>query len=655
MGTQKRMNELIIRLSEASEAYYGYDDPIMTDHQYNALYDELEQLEKQTGIVLSNSPTQKVQGVVIDSLKKVQFVEPMLSADKTKNIDKIIAFAGGHEIITSYKLDGLTLVLRYKDGKLVQAVTRGEGTAGEDVTDAVKMVKNVPLTITETGDLTVRGECLMPWDSYLKIQKKYEEEGKECGHPRNLASGGIRQLNTDLVKERGLQFIAFAIVQSETEKQFRLKQDQLSFLSLNGFMTIASVGVELCLTSEQIRGTLDHFKAELCPYPVDGIIYEFNDLVYGSSLGATSHHTNNLMAFKWADNTYLTSFTGIELNATRTGIVSMTALFEPVAINHTSVSRALIPNIEYFEKYRLGLGDTLEVYKANNIIPQIEKNRTKSGTYSLPDTCPSCGELLEVRQPGKSRLLYCSNKKCPAKQIQKFVHFASRDRMNIVGMSEATLEKFVERGWIKSFADIYRLDRYKADIISMDGFGEQSYRKLWKSIQDSRATKLSNVIAALGIPYVGRTAGKIISQYFKGHEYNFMNAVESGFPFDILDGIGPVQNQSIHTWFADGGTTEWNALSSFLEMALIKDTPATENVFSGKTIVPTGTLNHFTRESIKQKIEEIGAKAGSSVSSKTDYVLAGEKAGSKLAKGKQLGITIISEEEFIEMAGIKKN
>ena len=655
MGTQKRMNELIIRLSEASEAYYGYDDPIMTDHQYNALYDELEQLEKQTGIVLSNSPTQKVQGVVIDSLKKVQFVEPMLSADKTKNIDKIIAFAGGHEIITSYKLDGLTLVLRYKDGKLVQAVTRGEGTAGEDVTDAVKMVKNVPLTITETGDLTVRGECLMPWDSYLKIQKKYEEEGKECGHPRNLASGGIRQLNTDLVKERGLQFIAFAIVQSETEKQFRLKQDQLSFLSLNGFMTIASVGVELCLTSEQIRGTLDHFKAELCPYPVDGIIYEFNDLVYGSSLGATSHHTNNLMAFKWADNTYLTSFTGIELNATRTGIVSLTALFEPVAINHTSVSRALIPNIEYFEKYRLGLGDTLEVYKANNIIPQIEKNRTKSGTYSLPDTCPSCGELLEVRQPGKSRLLYCSNKKCPAKQIQKFVHFASRDRMNIVGMSEATLEKFVERGWIKSFADIYRLDRYKADIISMDGFGEQSYRKLWKSIQDSRATKLSNVIAALGIPYVGRTAGKIISQYFKGHEYNFMNAVESGFPFDILDGIGPVQNQSIHTWFADGGTTEWNALSSFLEMALIKDTPATENVFSGKTIVPTGTLNHFTRESIKQKIEEIGAKAGSSVSSKTDYVLAGEKAGSKLAKGKQLGITIISEEEFIEMAGIKKN
>ena len=627
----------------------------MTDHQYNALYDELEQLEKQTGIVLSNSPTQKVQGVVIDSLKKVQFVEPMLSADKTKNIDKIIAFAGGHEIITSYKLDGLTLVLRYKDGKLVQAVTRGEGPAGEDVTDAVKMVKNVPLTITETGDLTVRGECLMPWDSYLKIQKKYEEEGKECGHPRNLASGGIRQLNTDLVKERGLQFIAFAIVQSETEKQFRLKQDQLSFLSLNGFMTIVSVGVELCLTSEQIRGTLDHFKAELCPYPVDGIIYEFNDLVYGSSLGATSHHTNNLMAFKWADNTYLTSFTGIELNATRTGIVSMTALFEPVAINHTSVSRALIPNIEYFEKYRLGLGDTLEVYKANNIIPQIEKNRTKSGTYSLPDTCPSCGELLEVRQPGKSRLLYCSNKKCPAKQIQKFVHFASRDRMNIVGMSEATLEKFVERGWIKSFADIYRLDRYKADIISMDGFGEQSYRKLWKSIQDSRATKLSNVIAALGIPYVGRTAGKIISQYFKGHEYNFMNAVESGFPFDILDGIGPVQNQSIHTWFADGGTTEWNALSSFLEMALIKDTPATENVFSGKTIVPTGTLNHFTRESIKQKIEEIGAKAGSSVSSKTDYVLAGEKAGSKLAKGKQLGITIISEEEFIEMAGIKKN
>lgn len=303
MGTQKRMNELIIRLSEASEAYYGYDDPIMTDHQYNALYDELEQLEKQTGIVLSNSPTQKVQGVVIDSLKKVQFVEPMLSADKTKNIDKIIAFAGGHEIITSYKLDGLTLVLRYKDGKLVQAVTRGEGTAGEDVTDAVKMVKNVPLTITETGDLTVRGECLMPWDSYLKIQKKYEEEGKECGHPRNLASGGIRQLNTDLVKERGLQFIAFAIVQSETEKQFRLKQDQLSFLSLNGFMTIASVGVELCLTSEQIRGTLDHFKAELCPYPVDGIIYEFNDLVYGSSLGATSHHTNNLMAFKWADKT----------------------------------------------------------------------------------------------------------------------------------------------------------------------------------------------------------------------------------------------------------------------------------------------------------------------------------------------------------------
>lgn len=656
MNTNIKKSEiikLIDELNNAVEAYYGEDCPIMSDRRYNELYDELEQLERETGIVLSNSPTQRVQGVVLERLNKVGFKEPMLSADKTKDINEVVKFAMGHPIVTSYKIDGLTLVLRYQNGKLVQAITRGSGTIGEEVTEAVKMVKYVPLSIDSKANLTVRGECVMPWHSYKKFRKKCEETGEECGHPRNIASGDIRRLDTRHIREHGLEFIAFSIIESESDVKMLQKTKELQYLSLRGFATLASIGIELANTPEQIRMTLNHFKPDFSPYPVDGIIYEFEDLEYGKALGSTGHHRKNMIAYKWSDETYATKFEGIEFNTTRTGIVSMTALFTPVEIDHTMVSRALIPNIEFFEKHKLGIGDTLQVYKANSIIPQIERNDTMSGTYQLLDRCSCCGSVLEIRKPGEARSLYCPNERCPARNIKKFVHFASKERMNIVGLSEATLKKLMAMGWIKTYADLYHLDQHKTKIVSMEGFGKQSYRNLWDAIQESRTAKLSNVIAALGIPNVGRTAGKILSKYFEGNAHAFKKAVDEGFSFDCIEDIGALMNHNIHMWFKSGGGKEWDDLMEVLDLTLENSgNKNTTSVYAGKTIVPTGKLIHFTRESIKQKIEELGAKAGASVSSKTDYVLAGEKAGSKLTKALAFGIPVISEEEFIEKSGI---
>lgn len=647
---KSKIVQLIDELNNAAEAYYGEDHPIMSDRRYNELYDELKRLEGETGIVLSNSPTQRVQGVVLDRLNKIEFREPMLSADKTKDINEIVKFGMGRPIVTSYKIDGLTLVLRYQNGKLVQAITRGSGTIGEDVTAAVRMVKYVPLSIDSKANLTVRGECVMPWRAYKELQKKCEENGEECGHPRNIASGDIRRLDTSHIKEHNLEFIAFSIVESESDVKISRKTEQLGYLALRGFATLASIGIEVASTQEQIKMTLNHFKADFPPYPVDGIIYEFEDLEYGRSLGATGHHTKNMIAYKWSDETYETIFEGIEFNTTRTGVVSMTAQFTPVEIDHTMVSRALIPNIEFFEKYRLGVGDKLQVYKANSIIPQIDRNDTMSGTYQLPHRCSCCGSVLEIRKPGEARSLYCPNERCPARNIKKFVHFASKERMNIAGLSEATLEKLMAMGWIKTYADLYHLDQHKTKIVSMEGFGEQSYRKLWDAIQRSKSTKLANVIAALGIPNVGRTAGRILSKYFGGNALAFKKAVDEGFSFDLIEDIGPSMNNNIHTWFKADGENEWNNLMEVLNLTLDNGNKGPTSVFAGKTIVPTGKLNNFTRESIKQRIEELGAKAGSSVSAKTDYVLAGEKAGSKLTKALALGIPVISEEEFIKQA-----
>ena len=655
MSTQARIRKLIDELKEASYAYYQLDKPIMSDREYNEKYDQLEMLEKKTGIIFSDSPTQKVQGFVLDSLPKVEFSELMLSADKTKSIDRLTKFVSGRPVLISFKLDGLTIVLKYEDGVLKQAITRGSGTIGEDVTEQIKRISNVPLTIPYSGKLTLRGECVLPWNAYEKIKEKLVEEGKPCGHPRNIASGSIRQLDLNkVIKE--LVFVGFSVVESGTSYSFVYKTNSLRFLQDQGFMTIFDLDyVKLTkdLDAKDIKSELESvirtMNPKYCEFPVDGLIVEYEDLFYGKSLGATGHHTNNMIAYKWSDETYSTIFRGVDFNTTRTGIVSMTAVFDPVEIDHTTVSRALIPNLDYFYKYKFGIGDKIEVFKANMIIPQIDRNLTQSATFPLLKYCPCCGTELSIKETDNSRFLFCPNTLCMAQRVQGFVHMAKKDYLNIDGLSEATVGKLWESGFIIEPADIYKLDQHRAEIIKMPGFGEKAFDKLWNAIQKSRKTTLNRVIAAVGIPNIGRTAGKAISAQFNGDVKAFTKAV-SDFDFTTLEDFGSVMNDSIHNWFTvPSNLGMWNNLVAELEIEKPTEIKHATSVFTGKVIVPTGTLQHFTRDGIKNKIESLGAKCGSSVSKKTDYVLAGEKAGSKLTKAQELGVPVLSEEEFIKM------
>ena len=648
---KEQMRKLVDELKKASYAYYQLDKPVMTDREYDKLYDKLAAFEKETGIIFSDSPTQKVQGFVLDSLEKVEFTEPMLSADKTKMTTDLVKFAAKRDVLMSYKLDGLTIVLKYEDGVLKQAITRGSGTIGEDVTEQIKRISNVPLTIPYTGSLMLRGECVLSWDTFEKVKEKLIEEGKPCGHPRNIASGSIRQLDLNKVI-RELVFVGFAIVESGTDADFSSKIESLKFLQKQGFFTVLNLEYNLITAAsdqaKEIENTMSVMTPKVCEFPVDGLIVEYDDLKYGKSLGATGHHTNNMIAFKWSDETYPTVFRGIDYNTTRTGIVSMTALFDPVEIDHTIVSRALIPNLNYFYKFKFGVGDKIEVYKANMIIPQIAENHTKSASFPLLKYCPCCGTELITKETDNNLVLFCPNTLCMAQRVQAFVHMAKKDYLNIDGLSEATAEKLWEAGFLLEPADIYKLDTHKAEIVKMPGFGVKAFDKLWAAIQKSRKTTLNRVIAAVGIPNIGRTAGKAISAQFGGDVKAFTNTV-SDFDFTTLEDFGAVMNDSIHNWFAVPSNLKmWNNLVAVLEFEkpIVK---TTASVFTGKTIVPTGTLQHFTRDGIKEKIESLGAKCGSSVSKKTDFVLAGDKAGSKLTKARELGVKILTENEFLKM------
>lgn len=644
-----RMRELMDRLIPAGEAYYKFDAPIMTDRQYDELYDELAALEKETGVILAGSPTQKVQGMLLESLAEVRHSSPMLSANKTKSIDDLVKFMDGRELLVSWKEDGLTLVLRYENGRLEQAITRGGGESGEDVTESAKNIRNLPLRIPYPESLEVRGECLIFWETFEKLKEEALEAGEEIGHPRNVAGGAIRQLDTSKAREKNLMFKAFEV--TRCGRDFRLLSDTLDFLTENGFDTVERRVIH---KPEEIRECIEEgFLPESYAYPVDGLIFAFNDIAYGKSLGGTSHHPLSIMAFKWQDELYGTPFRGIEYNTTKMGIISMTAIFDPVEIDHTKVSRALIPNLAYFKKFRLGEGDILKVYKANRIIPQIDHNETMSGTYPLPETCPCCGHKLErtIGKDGEEQFLLCPNGECPARNVQLFKAFAGKKGFDIDGLSEKTLEKLVERGMVKSFADIFRLDRHRDEIIQMDGFGGKAWEKLWNSIQESRKIKLEHLIAAAGIPNVGRHAGKAISKKLHGDLAAFDQAITDGFDFSVIDGIGDVLGRSIADWFGKNKEV-WNDLCGEIEI-VPEDASAAENPFLGKTVVVTGTLEGYTRDGIKEKLESLGAKASGSVSKRTDYVLAGKEAGSKLEKARELGVKVLSQAEFEMMLQAK--
>ena len=644
----KRMKILIEQINEADIAYYKNDKPIMSDREYDALYDELKFLENTWGITLSNSPTQKVSGEILDELVPVKHTKPMLSADKTKSTEDLIKFAKGRGVYLSWKLDGLTLVLRYNDGRLIQAITRGrEGIIGEDVTHTVKHFLNVPLTVPNKFPFEVRGEGIIRWENFNKINETLEEP---YSHPRNLAAGSVRKLDSTDAKNRCLEFFGFELITTDGEFM-NSKESNFEFLEENGFAVVPHVYITETATADNIRYAVSLFDPKSCALPVDGLIMEYANLEYGRSLGSTGHHENRLIAFKWQDETVETTFKGVELATTRTGMVSITGLFEPVEIDGTMVSRAYLHNLDIFDNFQFGIGDKIGVYKANMIIPQIAENKTKSNTFKLPMECPCCGATLTVKTTsGGTRQLFCENASCSAKLVQKFEHFCEKTRMNIEGLSATTLQKFVSRGWIKNFGDLYDLDRYRDEIVATDGFGEKSFERLQKSIESSRECTLAKFIAALGIPQVGRHAGRDIDAYFNGSWEDFETAIGYGFDFTKLPDFGETMHNNIYAWYADKEEEKlWRPLLNKIKFIKEKEIMANEsknNPFEGKTVVVTGTFQYGPRGAVEARLYGLGAKVSSSVSKKTDYVLYGENPGSKLEKAEKLGIKTRSEDEF---------
>jgi DNA ligase (NAD+) len=646
----ERMRELIEQLTEADIAYYKNDAPIMTDLEYDRLTEELAALEHDTGLVLSGSPTQKVSGEILESLAEVRHTKPMLSAGKTKSIEDLIRFAAGRAVLMSWKMDGLTLVLRYEYGKLKQAITRGrEGIIGEDVTHTVRTFRNVPLTIPTKESFEVRGEGVISWENFRRINASLEEP---YTHPRNLASGSTRKLDAGEASKRRLEFWAFELVSDHLEPESKFAQQQ--FLQRSGFSVVPYIFLDAGHSGQDIRDTVAGMEPKDFAYPVYGLVMEYEDLRYGKSLGATGHHENRLIALKWADELYSTRFRGVELATTRTGMVSITGLFDPISIDGTLVSRAYLHNLDIFDEFQFGIGDEISVYKANMIIPQIADNKTQSNTYMLPMTCPCCGKPLTVKYTsGGTRQLYCGNPHCAAKLVQKFAHFCEKTRMNIEGLSATTLEKLIGHGWVRNFGDLYELEQHREDIVRTEGFGERSFDRLQTAIEKSRCCTLAKFIAGLGIPMVGRHAGRDLDRYFHGSWAEFEAAILNGFDFTQLPDFGETMHNNIYTWYADAQEAKlWRPLLRKIQFEtkenLTMETTM-NNPFAGKTVVATGKLEHYTRDGIQEKLISLGAHPSGAVSKKTDYLIVGEKAGSKLTKAQQLGVKTLTEQEFEDM------
>ena len=647
--SRRRMRELIKQLNEADVAYYRDDRPVITDREYDAMMDELQKLEAETGVVLSGSPTQKVSGEILEELTPVRHTKPMLSADKTKSIDDLVRFAGDQPVLLSWKMDGLTLVLRYENGMLKQAITRGrDGIIGEDVTHTVRTFLNVPLSIPTKGSFEVRGEGVISWKNFEKVNFLLNGD---YTHPRNLAAGSVRKLDAAEAKKRMLEFWAFDLVSDELEPYS--KRCQQIFLAENGFSVVPYLYLNGWQNKQLLKAAIQAFQPKNFAYPADGVILEYDDVAYGKSLGATGHHENRLIALKWQDELYETRFTGVELATTRTGMVSITGLFDPVNMDGAMVSRAYLHNLDIFDEFQFGIGDTIKIFRANMIIPQIAENVTMSNTYSLPMSCPCCGEPLVVKKTtGGTRQLFCENPHCTAKLVQKFVHFCEKTRMNIEGVSAATLEKLIGHGWVHNFGDLYELDQHWDEMIQTEGFGKRSLDRLLMSIEKSRRCTLAKFIAGLGIPMVGRHAGRELDRYFHGSWEAFEKAIQDGFDITQLPDVAKTMHDNLYTSYADTEEAKlWRPLLNKIEFIKENEAMSTnfDNPFYGKTVVATGKLEHYTRDGIQTRLLELGAKPTGSVTKNTDYLIVGEKAGSKLTKAQQLGIPTLTEQEFEDM------
>ena len=654
MNKIKRIKELIDILNKASDAYYGQDNPIMSDKQYDDLYDELVELELATRVVFTGSPTQKVQGVCVDSLNKVRHTKPMLSANKTKDIEEIKKFIGNRPCVMSWKEDGLTIVLRYVNGILTQAITRGSGELGEDVTHTMKMCKNIPFELPYYTDIEVRGECVISWKEFERINDNLNEPYK---HPRNLAAGSVRQLDANALKDRELTFKAFELVQDDIYiksqsniflcEQIMNISESFHYLQECGFDVVEHEYV----TKENVEEIIKKYVPENYDYPVDGLIFEYDDYLYGKSLGETAHHPLNMIALKWADDLHETTLTDIEWNTSKSGLINPVAVFEPVDLDGAVTTRATLHNISYIENLQLGIGDQIRIYKANKIIPKVHDNLTRSNTWKLPSKCPNCGGEVEIHNENGSKTLHCINDDCPAKLLGKLTHFVSKNAIEIDNLSEQTLQNFIDLGWLKSFADIYHLSEHKDEMYKLEGFGKKSVDKLLDNIEKSRNTTLDRFIYSLSVPLIGRTASKSIANYFNGNWDDFWYAWNSDYNWKLLNDFGDAMSSNMFLYILNHRDMVSELSKEFnFENHNISNNKK-ENIL-GKTFVITGSLCRYkNREELINAIESMGGKVSGSVSSKTDFLICNDtnSTSSKNTKAKKLGIPIITEEEFIDM------
>ena len=647
----KKMKELGEKLREASRAYYQEDREIMSNVEYDALYDTLSALEKETGIVLADSPTVNVGYEAVEQLPKEEHERPMLSLDKTKEREALREFIGEHPTLLSWKLDGLTIVLTYENGELIKAVTRGNGIVGEVITNNARVFKNIPLKISFKGRLVLRGEAIITYSDFEKINETIGDADAKYKNPRNLCSGSVRQLNNEITAKRNVRFYAFSLVSAEGVDFQNSREVQFRWLNEQGFEVVEYRKV----TAETLDEAMDYFAEAVTTndFPSDGLVALYDDIAYGESLGTTAKFPRNAMAFKWADEMRDTRLLEIEWSPSRTGLINPVAIFEPVELEGTTVSRASVHNISIMKELKLGIGDTIRVYKANMIIPQIAENLTGSGNAPIPHTCPACGQETVVKKENDVECLFCVNPGCPAKKIKSFGLFTSRDAMNIDGLSEATLEKFIARGFIHDFGDVFEISRYKDEIVEMEGFGQKSYDNLMESLERAKETTLPRVIYSLGIANIGLANAKVICRHFD----NDLDRIRHASLEEVsdIDTIGPVIAGNLVAYFKDeDNNRRLDHLMSFLHIQ--EDSPKQEQIFEGMNFVITGSLVHFgNRSEAKELIESLGGKVTGSVTKKTNYLINNDiqSNSSKNKKARELGIPILSEEDFRKLAGVQ--
>lgn len=649
----KRMKELIGILNQASYAYYAKDTEIMSNYEYDALYDELVALEEETGMVLSNSPTVSVGYEAVDELPKERHEKPMLSLAKTKSREELRDWLNGKEALLSWKLDGLTIVLTYQDGELLKAVTRGNGEIGEVITNNARVFKNIPHRIAFKGRLILRGEAVITYSDFEKMNAEISDEEAKYKNPRNLCSGSVRQLNNEITAKRNVRLFAFNLVEAiesdGTPVDFANdRENQYLFLKKQGFDVVEYFRVN----QDNIMERIEYFAQTISGYdvPSDGLVLTLCDLAYSASLGRTAKFPRDSIAFKWADETAETTLLEIEWSPSRTGLINPVAIFEPVELEGTTVSRASVHNLSIMEELQLGIGDRIKVYKANMIIPQIAENLTKSGKMTIPQKCPVCGMPTEVRKEIDTKTLVCPNPDCEAKKIKSFTLLVSRDALNIDGLSEATLEKFIAKGFIHSFADIFRLNRFEDEITQMEGFGAKSFQNLMDALEQAKNTTLPRYLYAIGIAGIGVANAKVLCKAFDNDFEKMKSATREEFA--EVDGIGEVLADGIVSYFSDEKKAR-NAQELYEQLHIEKpEQNDNEQIFAGMTFVITGNVYHYAnRNEVKEVIEQRGGKVAGSVSTKTNYLINNDVASTsgKNKKAKELGIPIISEDDFIAM------